>query len=109
MIVCKNEIRDAVEAELTAANEKHPLFVSLHEAYAVTLEELEEAADELRLCFEYIHEAWKHIKDDNIQGALDRFAHLGYRTQRLAQEACQVSAMAIKAESSLAEKMDLEG
>ena len=44
MNVCKDEIRDAIEHELVSANEIHPLFASLHEAYAVILEELEEAA-----------------------------------------------------------------
>jgi len=100
MNVCENEIRDAVEVELITANEKHPSFASLHEAYAVTLEELEEATDELMLCDGYIHEAWQHTKDDNVQGVLEAFEKLKYASQRLAMEACQVSAMAIKVDQS---------
>lgn len=109
MNVCKNEIRDAIEAELVAANEKHPPFASLHEAYAVILEEFEEADDELMLCNKYIQKAWHCIKEGNNQCALDYFARLKYRAERLAMEACQVAAMAIKAEQSIADKMDLEG
>lgn len=109
MNVCENEIRDAVEVELIAANEKHPPFASLHEAYAVILEELEEATTELMLCNGYIQEVWKCTKDDDIQGALEAFEKLKHTSQRLAMEACQADAMAIKAEQSFAEKMDLEG
>lgn len=106
MNVCENEIRDAIEAELVSANEKQPPFTSLHEAYAVILEEFEETDDELMLCNECIQKAWHCIKDDNIQGALHYFARLKYRAERLAMEACQVAAMAIKAEQSFSEKLE---
>lgn len=106
MNVCKNEILDAIEAELVSANEIHPPFASLHEAYAVTREEFEEADDELRLCNECIQKAWHCIKNDNIQGALGYFARLKYRAERLAMEACQMAAMAIKAEQSFSEKLE---
>lgn len=105
MNICENEIRDAVEVELIAANENHPPFASLHEAYAVTLEELEEATTELMLCNGYIHEVWGCTKDDDIKGALEAFEKLKHTSQRLAQEACQVSAMAIKAEQSFIAKL----
>ncbi|MDE6020305.1 MAG: hypothetical protein K2H01_04795 [Ruminococcus sp.] len=108
MNVCENEIRDAIEAELIAANEKHPPFASLHEAYAVTLEELEEATDELMLCNEHLQEIWTCTKDDDVHGALEAFEKLKYCAQRLSMEGCQVAAMAIKAEQSIAAKMDLE-
>lgn len=106
MNVCKNEIKDAIEAELVSANETHPPFASLHEAYAVILEELEEATDELMLCSKSIQKAWHCIKEDNIQGTLAHFARLKYRAERLAMEACQVAAMANKAEQSFAEKLE---
>lgn len=101
MNACKNEILDAIEAELVLANEIHPPFASLHEAYAVTREEFEEADDELRLCNDCIQKAWHCIKDDNIQGALGYFARLKYRAERLAMETCQMAAMAVKAEQSI--------
>lgn len=108
MNVCKNEICDAIEAELVSANETHPPFASLHEAHAVTREEFEEADDELMLCNEYIQKAWFCIKMDNVQGALNYFARLKYRAERLAMEACQMAAMAIKAEQSFSEKLGPE-
>lgn len=106
--VCENEIRDAIEAELVAANEKNPPFASLHEAYAVILEEFEEANDEFMLCHEYLQKAWNCIKENNTQGALDYFVRLKYKAERLAMEACRVAAMAIKAEQSFAGKMSSE-
>lgn len=108
MNVCKNEIRDAVEAELIAANEKHPPFTSLHEAYAVILEEFEEAKHELIACDKLIQEIWTCTKMDKIKVALAYFARLRYNAERLAMEACQMAAMAIKAEQSFADKMGSE-
>jgi hypothetical protein len=108
MNVCENEIRDAVEAELIAANEKYPPFASLHEAYAVILEEYEEADDELMACDEFIQDVWRYTKEDNTQGALEAFKYLKHRAEHLAQEACQMAAMANKAEQSFADKMNLE-
>lgn len=66
MNACKNEILDAIEAELVLANEIHPPFASLHEAYAVTREEFEEADDELRLCNDCIQKAWHCITENQI-------------------------------------------
>lgn len=103
MISCKDEIRDAIEAELISAKENHGLFASPHEAYAVTLEELEEAANELMSCNRQLHAAWESIKEDNASSVLEAFECLKHSAEHLAQEACQVAAMAIKAEQSIAE------
>lgn len=108
MNVCKNEIRDAIENELVSANEIHPPFASLHEAYAVTLEEFEEAKNELDDCTEDLDFIWQRTKEDRIGYALIGFANLRHHAERLAQEACQLAAMAIKAEQSFAEKMKSE-
>lgn len=108
MNVCKNEIRDAIEKELISANEIHPPFASLHEAYAVTLEELEEATNKLMQCNGFMNDVWSYTKEDNIQGALEAFKYLKHSAEHLAQEACQVAAMAIKAEQSIADKMSSE-
>lgn len=97
MNVCENEIRDGVEAELVAANEKHPPFASMHEAYGVIKEEFEEASDELIFCSKDIQFAWEHIRKDDILGVMVACEKLGHHAERLAQEACQLAAMAIKA------------
>lgn len=106
MIVCENEIRDAIESELISAKENHGLFASPHEAYAVTLEEFEEVKNELYDCEEDLDFIWQRTKEDRIGYALIGFANLRRHAERLAQEACQLAAMAIKAEQSFAEQME---
>lgn len=101
MNVSNLEITKAVEAELTSANEKHPPFASLHEAYAVIKEELEEAEYELGEACDSLEGAWGCIKQDNAEDALKHLGLLGIRAKRLAMEACQVVAMCDKAEQSL--------
>lgn len=104
MNVCQNEIRDAIEHELVSANEIHPPFASLHEAYAVILEELEEAEEQLKLCKTLLELAWERIRNDSITHALITMRSIERTAGHLAEEACQVSAMAIKAQQSEAER-----
>lgn len=101
MNACRQEILCAVATELTSANEKHPPFASLHEAYAVIKEELEEAEYELGEACDSLEGAWECIKQDNAEDALKHLGLLGIRAKRLAMEACQVVAMCDKAEQSL--------
>lgn len=108
MNVCENEIRDAIEAELVAANEKHPPFASLHEAYAVTLEELEEAEKEIKRYRKFMKKFWKCIKNDDVYGALEISEKMEYTGIRLAMKASQMVAMNIKTVQSIAAKMEWE-
>jgi hypothetical protein len=101
MNVCRQEILCAVATELTSANEKHPPFASLHEAYAVIKEELEEAECELEKACDCLECAWECIKQDNAEDALKHLGWLRIRAKHLAMEACQVAAMCDKAEQSL--------
>lgn len=100
MNVSNPEITKAIEAELTSANEKYPPFASLHEAYAVIKEELEEVEDEFKTAGNQLDLAWSSIKNDD-DNALSNFALLGMTAIRLAMEACQVAAMCNKADQSL--------
>lgn len=100
MNVCKDEIKNAIEHELVAANEVHPPFASLHEAYAVILEELEEAEEQMQLCKTQLELAWERIRSDSITPAIITMRSLERTAEHLAEEACQVSAMAIKAQQS---------
>lgn len=105
MNVITEEIRAAAVKELAAAMEKHPHFSSLHEAYGVIREELEEATEELADCERFFGMAWEMIKHDRTECALQHITRLKYAAERLAIEACQVSAMCIKAiESERKEK-----
>lgn len=102
-------IVDAIETELTAANEKHPMFSSLHEGYAVILEEVEEAAEELQKVKDQLANTWACIRTDKIGGALTNLTQIKYAAAQLAIEACQVAAMAEKAiqsEAKTAERAD---
>lgn len=88
-------IEELVQQELKEANEKHPLFHSAHEAYAVIKEEVEEAESELELLQEQIGYMWMLIKNDNNMPLLLQKAKI--YAENLAAEAIQVTAMCQKA------------
>jgi hypothetical protein len=95
--VIQDDIRDAIEKELCGANERFPLFASLHEAIAVIAEERDEAAaelDRLKMLFDC---AWEHIKKDGQADALHCITMMKFTAESLAIEACQVAAMCEKA------------
>lgn len=97
MNAIKEEIRGAIDKELTAAMQKHPLFASLHEAYGVIREELDEALVEFADCERFFDMAWKQIRVDCPELALQHISRLKDAAERLAIEAVQVSAMCEKA------------
>ena len=49
--VVKRDLYGLIDKELEAANQKFPLFNSTHEAFAVILEEAEEAKEERKAAF----------------------------------------------------------
>ena len=89
-----DDIRDAIEKELISANEKFPMFSSMHEGIAVLFEEYQEASEELDNVKRYMDMAWHQIRLNNTQLALSQATRIKYAAERLAIEACQVSAMA---------------
>lgn len=96
MDAIKDDIRDAVEKELASACEKFPMFSSLHEGYAVLKEEYEESMEEMTCIKTCIDLMWNQVKLNNSKLALSHAARIKYAAERLAIEACQVSAMAEK-------------
>ena len=106
MNVCKDEIKNAIEHELVAANEVHPPFASLHEAYAVILEEFDEAEEQMQLCKEEMGELWRTVKSDHLKGSLESLHWIQVYAQKSAEECCQLAAMAIKAQQSEIERME---
>ena len=85
-----------VEEELEAANSMHTVFHSMHEGYAVLLEEVEEAhAEQLEAEFQLL-QLWKAIKTDNARAAQNWARDVERSAIRLAAEAIQVAAMARK-------------
>lgn len=97
MNVIYNDIKAVVDKELTAANEKHPLFASLHEGYAVICEEADEAREECDEVERFMSMAWQQVRKDNPKLALEHISRVRDAAVRLAIEACQVAAMCDKA------------
>lgn len=91
-----NDIRDAIKKELTSACEKYPMFASMHKGIAVLFEEYLETSEELDNVKRYMDMAWNQIRLNNTQLALSQVTRIKYAAERLAIEACQVSAMAEK-------------
>lgn len=92
-----DNIKDAVSKELTAANKNHPLFASLHEAYAVICEEVDEAREECDEVEKFMVMAWKQVRNNQPKLALEHISRVRDAAVRLAIEACQVAAMCDKA------------
>lgn len=97
-------IEKLINEELQNANKKFPLFSSWHEAYAVILEEVEEAQEEAAvMCNLYLDRLWQDIRAKASSEA-DRFADIGIvrgHAVRAIEELIQVAAMCDKAVMSL--------
>lgn len=100
-------IEKLINEELQNANKKFPLFSSWHEAYAVILEEVEEANNEADvMCNLYLDRLWHDIKAKASSEA-DRFENINmlrWHTVRAIEELIQVAAMCDKAVMSLGEE-----
>lgn len=96
----KTDVSNAVQCEYSASMEKFPLFSSAHEGYAVILEEIEEATDELNYIKTFFEFAWTNIKDNDVMGYKENVAMLREHARLLACEAIQVAAMCEKFEKS---------
>lgn len=92
-----NDVTALVGDELTRANKQYgDSFNSLHEAYAVIKEELEEAQDEIDIVEDLLNEFWLFTKHDDASGC-DNVAYKIRNTAiRGAAELIQVAAMAEK-------------
>lgn len=111
MNVIYEEIKSAVAKELTAANEKHPMFADLHHGIGVIFEEVDETRHELYNLNKFLVYAWKHVKADNTKLACNHLLRMKDAAISLAIEACQVAAMcekAVESEKSRAEKDENE-
>lgn len=97
-------IEKLINDELQNANKKFPLFSSWHEAYAVILEEVEEADEQTSvMCTLYLDRLWQDIRAKASTEA-DRFVDIGIvrgHAVRAIEELIQVAAMCDKAVMSL--------
>lgn len=95
--VIKRDIYTLIEKELVAANEKFPLFNGKHETYAVILEEVEEAHEEMINAELWIGEFWREVKGNESPELLHKTITKLYEAAiNLSVEAVQVAAMARK-------------
>lgn len=83
--------------------EKHGLFNSSHEAFAVAFEEWEEAKEELEWVKKELDEVWRGTREDNRQEVIDRFKIAYQHAVCAAAECAQFAAACLKAIKSLDE------
>lgn len=97
MIATQEKIQALVGEELAAANALHGPFASAHEGYAVILEEVQEAEDELEAAKLSLDCLWNAIRKDKAADVQRSCAKpIEKVALRLAGEAVQVAAMARK-------------
>lgn len=100
-------IEKLINEELQNANKKFPLFSSWHEAYAVILEEVEEAQEEVAVMSEIeLESLWSNIRSKTSSES-DRLEDIGIlrgHAVRAIEELIQVAAMCDKAVMSLGEE-----
>ena len=102
------DLQGVVQNEYARAGKQHGYtFNSLHEAYAVTLEEVEEASVEMQGVYNRMMALWESVKRDNDsltkQAALDILD----KSMLMAAEAVQIAAMAQKTVNTV-EEMDIQ-
>lgn len=96
--VVKREVYKLLDEELEAANNKFPMFNSNHEAFAVFLEEMEEARDEAQNLEIISNNIWISTKENHAPEVLHEQYTAAYEAAiNLAVEAIQTAAMARKA------------
>ena len=96
MNAVKDKLIALVGEELEAANAIYPPFHSMHEGYAVILEEVEEAKEELETLERRLERIWLYSKRNRFDLAKDTIFCIEGDAIQLAAEAIQVAAMARK-------------
>lgn len=95
MNAVQEQVNELVKVELAAANEKFPPFHSMHEGWAVIMEELDELRDDVFCCKTVLKRiAWEKIKDNEYPQ--DDIEYVMKNAVNAACEAIQVAAMCRK-------------
>lgn len=87
--------------------EKYGLFNSSHEAFAVALEEWQEAVEEIERAKKELDGVWKSTREDDKQGAVERFKIAYSHAISAAAECAQFAAVCLKAVKSLDENDEM--
>lgn len=91
-------VEGLVDAELRRANSIHePVFNSYHEAYAVILEEMQEAENEIDSLKLLMCAMWEHVKSDYDEAIESLLPSMKCKAIAAAAELIQCAAMMKKA------------
>lgn len=86
-----------IDNELDMARDEHgATFASMHEGFAVIKEEADEACDDLGAIKLKCGAMWQRVKNDDYKSASKYAEDIASCAERLACEAIQVAAMALK-------------
>lgn len=104
------EVKELIEREYGRAGARYGLtHHSDHEAYAVLLEEFNEAEDEVRFCSSALEAFWKKVKKDANDDSKMKPLSLIYSNALLgACELIQVAAMAKKSSITICDRNAIE-
>lgn len=90
-------LNSAVECELKNIRKVYgQQYNSLHEGYAVLLEEVEETQSELERVKEELSELWLCIKQNDNKGAAEALRRINTHAYFMLQECAQVNAVTLK-------------
>lgn len=96
-----------IDNELDMARDEHgATFASIHEGAAVLAEEAQEAAEEVEVIHRKFDNLWAEVRADNCKSAREYAEDIASHAERLACEAIQVAAMALKFVDTVEEEDD---
>lgn len=93
-----NSVKTLIEVEKNKGIADHGEFHSLHEAYAVVLEEYQEANEELKRAAFALDVAWKEARSNNKDFSLEAMRQAEAYAMLAATECIQFAAMCRKAQ-----------
>lgn len=96
-----DEVERTMKNELARANKKNPLFNSLHQAYGVLAEEIDEARESFKYTEEAFDKFFMCMRKDHYRSAREYLEDIRAGAIDCAAEAVQVAAMAQKAIDSI--------
>lgn len=100
-------VNNLIQAEYENACENYgDKFNSVHEAYAVLLEEIEEAKDEIKALEYSLSVIWQGVKENNNCQIESYLQDAKYSSVEIIKEFSQVVAVANKFENTLQEKSE---
>ena len=94
MNVVKDGVLELIQREYEAAKADHGPLASMHEGYAVLLEELEETSEALQGAINQANGLWVAVRHDDAYVAASIVDNIRARAMDAACEAIQVAAVA---------------